>query len=111
MVSYLQFRQRFNDHWRKVFGSQPAEVIVIASYSSYLRCGISVEDWCRGFFAYCGAKVEKVDGVVEELSQWIDVPKEQIKEVLWAIAMLRKDTAIWSVIHQIRKDHEEQMRR
>jgi len=37
-----------------------------------------------------------VDGVVEEISQWIDVPKEQIKEVLWAIAMLRKDTAVWN---------------
>jgi len=83
------------------------EAVVIASYSCYLRSGLAVEDWCRRFFAYCGAKVEKVDGVVEEISQWIDVPKEQIKEVLWAIAMLRKDTAIQSM----RKDHEEQMRR
>ena len=69
MVSYLQFRQRFSDWHRKVFGSQPVEAVVIASYSSYLRSDLTVEDWCRGFFAYCGAKVEKVDEVVEELSR------------------------------------------
>ena len=66
MVSYLQFRQRL---YRKVFGSQPVEEVVIASYSCYLRRGISVEDWCCGFFAYYGAKV---DDVVEEISQWIE---------------------------------------
>jgi len=35
------------------------------------------------------------------------VLKEQIKEVLWAIAMLRKDTTVWNAIQSIRKDHEE----
>lgn len=115
MVSYLEFRQRFNEWHRRVFGSQSVEAVVIASYSSYLRSGLTVEDWCREFFTkwlsfYCGVKIDKVDRVVEELSQWIDMPKEKIKEVLWAIAMLRKDTVVLSAIQSIRKDYEDQRR-
>ena len=53
-------------------------------------------------------EISKTDTLVEELFPWIEleVSKEQIQSVLWAIAQLNADEEVLEVIGQIRKEEE-----